>query len=85
MKKFKVSKDDTYKVEDPYTGDVHSLRYPTCGDLDDLQQDQNKHGTESLLPMINFFVHLGMPEESVRSFKAEWLVDMMTDMSSKKK
>ena len=85
MKEFKVSESDTYSVKNPYSEDVYSLRYPTCGDLDNLQQDQKEHGEGAFLPMINFFVNLGMPENAVRSFKAEWLVEMINDMSAKKK
>lgn len=85
MKTFKVSKQDTYKVENPYSGEEYTLRYPTCGDLDSLQEDQRQYGNEAFRPMINLFVNLGMPEEAVRSFKAEWLAEMMNDLSSKKK
>lgn len=85
MKEFKVSDSDVYTVKNPYSEDCYDLRYPTCGDLDVLQQEMKEHGEDAFLPMINFFVNLGMPEEAVRSFKAEWLAEMMTDISSKKK
>ena len=85
MKEFKVKNKEFYKVKDPYTGDEYSLRYPTCGDLDCLQADQREYGEDAFISLINFFVNLGMPEKVVRSFEAEWLTEMITDLSNKKK
>lgn len=85
MRTFEVSKEEVYKVKNPYSGDEYSLRYPTTGDLDCLQADQKEYGEEAFRPMINLFINLGMPEEAVRSFKPEWLAEMMNDLSSKKK